>query len=130
MRDFPWLETLSRRERQVMSVLVAAGQATAAEVRDRLVDSASYSAVRAVLRALEEKGLIRHTLDGPRYVYEPAMAPQRARKSLLRQVLDTVFLGSREQMMAALLDEADARATPEELDRLARLIAEARRKRR
>lgn len=127
--SFPlWQATLSRRERQVMDLLVASGAATAADVQARMPDDASYSAVRAVLRSLSEKKLVSHAYDGPRYVYKPAIPAQKARKSLLKQFLDTFFGGSREELVAALLDSGDAKATPEELDRLASLIEDAKRK--
>jgi predicted transcriptional regulator len=124
----PWQESLSRRERQVMDILVAAGAATAADVQARMPGGASYSAVRAVLRSLAEKKLVSHAYDGPRYVYRPDVPLQKAKKSLLKQLLDTFFGGSREELVAALLDSGDARVTPEELDRLAKLIEEARKK--
>lgn len=124
----PWQETLSRRERQVMEVLVAAGSATAADVQARMPEGTSYSAVRAVLRSLSEKQLVSHAYDGPRYVYKPLIPATKAKKSLLKQFLDTFFSGSREELVAALLDSGDAQASPEELDRLAKLIEEARRR--
>jgi BlaI family transcriptional regulator, penicillinase repressor len=115
---------LSRRERQIMDVLFQHGEATAAEVLERLVDPPSYSSVRALLRVLEEKGYVSHAQDGPRYVYRPKMGKERASRSALRRLRDTFFNGSSEQVMAALLD--DAGNSPAELDRLAELIARAR----
>ena len=115
---------LSRRERQIMDVLFQHGEATAAEVLERLVDAPSYSSVRALLRVLEEKGYVSHAQDGPRYVYRPKMGKERARRSALRRLRDTFFNGSSEQVMAALLDDADS--SPAELDRLAELIDRAR----
>ena len=120
------LSSLSRRERQIMDVLFRLGEATAADVLEGLPDPPSYSAVRALLRILEEKGQITHTQDGPRYVYRPTVAPEKASRSALRHVLRTFFDGSAEQAVAALLDEAGDDLSDAELDRLASLIAQAR----
>lgn len=120
------LSSLSRRERQIMDVLFRLGEATAADVMEGLPDPPSYSAVRALLRILEEKGEITHTQDGPRYVYRPTVAPEKASRSALRHVLRTFFDGSAEQAVAALLDEAGDDLSDAELDRLASLIAQAR----
>jgi predicted transcriptional regulator len=120
------LTELSRRERQIMDFLYQRGRATAAEVQRSLPDPPSYSAVRAVLRVLEEKGHVRHDQDGPRYVYLPRLARDRAKRSALRHVVKTFFGGSAEQALAALLDDGSADLSEEELDRLARLIQRAR----
>lgn len=120
------LSSLSRRERQIMDVLFRLGEATAADVMEGLPDPPSYSAVRALLRILEEKGQISHTQDGPRYVYRPTVAPEKARRSALRHVLRTFFDGSAEQAVAALLDEAGQDLSDDELNRLASLIEQAR----
>ena len=117
---------LSRRERQIVDILYERGQATAAEVQAALPDPPSYSAVRALLRILEDKGHIRHEQDGPRYIYLPTLARDRAKRSALRHVLQTFFNGSAEQALSALLDESDTRLSDQELDRLARLIDRAR----
>ena len=117
---------LSRRERQIMDIIYRLEQATAAEVMERLPDPPSYSAVRAMLRILEEKGHLSHAQDGPRYVYAPTVAPEQASRSALRHVMRTFFDGSPAQAMAALLDEAAAELSPEELERLSSLIDEAR----
>jgi BlaI family penicillinase repressor len=117
---------LSRRERQIMDVLYARGRATAQEVLEALPDPPSYSAVRALLRVLEDKGHVSHGHDGPRYVFAPVVAREKARRSALRRVLDTFFDGSAEQAVAALLDLQSSKLDPEELDRLAKLIAKAR----
>jgi predicted transcriptional regulator len=117
---------LSRRERQIMDVLYARGRATAQEVLEALPDPPSYSAVRALLRVLEDKGHVSHEQDGPRYVFAPVVARDKARRSALRRVLDTFFEGSTEAAMAALLDLQSSKLDPEELDRLAKLIAKAR----
>jgi BlaI family transcriptional regulator, penicillinase repressor len=126
MPDTPHVD-LSRRERQIVDILYAQGRATAAEVQSALPDPPSYSAVRAMLRILEEKGHVRHEQDGPRYVYLPTVARERAKQTALRHVLQTFFDGSAEQAISALLDSSDARLSDRELDRLARLIDRARR---
>jgi predicted transcriptional regulator len=119
---------LSRREREIMDVIYGApgGRATAAEVLEQLADPPSYSAVRALLRVLEEKGHLRHEEDGPRYVFLPTIPRERARESALRRVLQTFFDGSTEQAVAALLDLSATRLSDAELVRLSRLIADAR----
>jgi predicted transcriptional regulator len=117
---------LSRREREIMDVIYRSGRATAAEVLDQLSDPPSYSAVRALLRVLEEKGHLRHEEDGPRYVFLPTVSVERARQSALRQILRTFFDGSTEQAVAALLDLSSTKLTDAELDRLSRLIADAK----
>ena len=117
---------LSRRERQIMDIIYQRGQATAAEVMEGLPDAPSYSAVRAMLRLLEEKGHLRHEQDGQRYVFKPTMARDRAKKSALKQMLQTFFDGSIEQAVAALLDVSRSKISQEELDRLSKLIEEAR----
>jgi len=119
---------LSRREREIMDVIYGApgGRATAAEVLEQLADPPSYSAVRALLRVLEEKGHLRHEEDGPRYVFLPTIPRERARESALRQMLQTFFDGSTEQAVAALLDLSSTRLSDAELVRLSRRIADAR----
>jgi BlaI family penicillinase repressor len=123
----PPTHELSRRERQIIDILYAQGRATAAEVQTALPDPPSYSAVRAMLRILEEKGHVRHEQDGPRYVYVPMVARDNAKRSALRHMLRTFFDGSAEQAISALLDDSSARLSDAELDRLSRLINQARR---
>ena len=118
---------LSRRERQIIDILYAQGRATAAEVQTQLPDPPSYSAVRAMLRILEEKGHVRHEQDGPRYVYRPTIARENAKRSALRHMLQTFFDGSAEQAISALLDDSSSKLSEVELDRLARMIDQARR---
>ena len=118
---------LSRRERQIMDVIYRQGRATVAEVMERLPDPPSYSAVRAMLRLLEEKGQLRHEEEGPRYVYFPVVTREKARRSALRSVLRTFFDGSTEDAVAALLDLSDKRMSHAELDRLSKLIEQAKR---
>lgn len=119
-------QDLSRRERQILDILYKHGRATSAEVQDGLPDPPSYSAVRALLRILEEKGHVRHEQDGPRYVYRPTIARDNAQKSALRHMLQTFFDGSAEQAISALLDDDSTRLSRPELDRLAGLIDAAR----
>lgn len=120
-------QELSRRERQIIDILYAQGRATAAEVQALLPDPPSYSAVRAMLRILEEKGHVRHAQDGPRYVYVPTVARESAKRSAMRHMLQTFFDGSAEQAISALLDDSSSKLSDEELDRLARMIDQARR---
>ena len=117
---------LSRREREIMDVIYRAGRATAADVMENLTEPPSYSAVRALLRVLEDKGHLRHEEDGPRYVFVPTVPRERARQSALRQLVHTFFDGSTEQAVAALLDLSSTRMSDAELDRLRDLIADAR----
>ncbi len=118
--------TLSRRERQIMDIIYQRTQATAAEVMEHLPDAPSYSAVRALLRVLEEKGHVRHKQDGPRYVFLPTVSRDRAQKSALRQVVGTFFEDSAEQTVAALLDMTAKDMSDAELDRLSEVIEQAR----
>ncbi len=120
------LSGLSRRERQIMDILYRNGKAAASEVREAMTDAPSYSAVRAMLRVLEEKGHIRHEAEGLKYVYVPTVTRDKAKRSAVKHVLDTFFGGSPEQIVAALLDVSAARLTREELDRMSALIEEAK----
>jgi predicted transcriptional regulator len=122
----PASDPLSRRERQIMDVVYRVGRVTAAEVLAALPDPPSYSAVRALLRVLEEKGHLRHEQDGPRYVFVPTVAREKARRQALRQLVRTFFDGSTAHTVAALLGAPDAKLTDEDLDRLSRLIDQAR----
>jgi predicted transcriptional regulator len=117
---------LSRRERQIIDILYANGRSTAAEVQAALPEPPSYSAVRAMLRILEDKGHVRHEQDGPRYVYVPTIGRDNAKRSALHHMLDTFFDGSAEQAISALLDDKSAKLSDAELDRLARMIDRAR----
>ena len=121
------LNTLSRRERQIMDIIYSRGQATANEVMENLSDPPSYSAVRALLRVLEEKGHLRHTQDGQRYVYSPTVARERVQRSALRRVLQTFFDNSAEEAVAALLDITHERLSDDELERMEQLIQQTRR---
>jgi predicted transcriptional regulator len=119
----PHTDTLSRRERQIMDVIYTRGQATASEVVEALPDPPSYSAVRALLRILEEKGHVRHQQDGPRYVYLPVVPRDRARRSALRSLVRTFFDGSAAQAAAALIDQS--KLSDAEFERLRELIEKA-----
>lgn len=122
----PKLNSLTRRERQIMDVLYKLKHATVAQVLGRLSDKLHYSTVRAQLRVLEEKGHVRHEEHGLRYVYIPQVPHDVARRSALRHLVETFFEGSAEKVVAALLGGEAARISPEELDRLAKMIAEGR----
>lgn len=117
---------VTRRERQILDALFRLREATAAEIQADLPDAPSYSAIRALLRIMEEKGYVRHREDGPRYVYLPATEAATASRSALRHVLDTFFEGSAAGAMAALLDDDAAKLSREELERLEALIVKAR----
>jgi predicted transcriptional regulator len=120
------LGNLSRRERQMMDIIYRRGPASATEVMENLPDPPSYSAVRALLRVLEEKGYLRHKLDGQRYVYSPTVERERAKRSALLRVLQTFFDDSAEDAVAALLDISQERLSDDELKRMENLIKQAR----
>jgi BlaI family penicillinase repressor len=117
---------LSRRERQIMDILYQRGRASASEVLETLPDPPSYSAVRAMLRVLEEKGHVKHEEQGLRYVFLPTLPREKAKRSAVKHLVETFFEGSAEQAVAALLDSSAQALSPEELDRLAKLIEKAR----
>jgi BlaI family transcriptional regulator, penicillinase repressor len=117
---------LSRRERQILDILYQRGKASAADVLAAMEDPPSYSAVRAMLRILEEKGHVRHETDAQKYVYAPVVPREKAKRSAVKHMLETFFAGSPEQAMAALLDVSSRRLTREELDRMAHMIEQAR----
>ena len=118
--------TLSRRERQIMDILYQRGRATANEILDALPDPPTYSAVRAKLRVLEEKGHVRHEEEALRYVYLPTVARDTARRSALRHMLSTFFAGSVEDAVAALLDVSAANLSKSDLERISNLIDDAK----
>ena len=126
MRTRKPLSNLSRRERQIMEVLYRDRQATASEVLQALPDPPGYSAVRAMLRILEEKGHVRHVAEGNRYVYLPTLTRDRAGRPAMATVLETFFEGSTEKAVAALLDLSRNDLTHADLDRLSELIEQAR----
>jgi BlaI family penicillinase repressor len=117
---------LSRRERQIMDVIYRRGRATAADIHESIPDPPGYSAVRAMLRVLEEKGHIRHEEKDLRYVFLPVVPREKARRSAVAHLLETFFEGSAEQAVATLLDVSARDLSKEKLDRLAALIEEAR----
>ena len=119
-------DTLSRRERQIMDILYRTGKASANDVRDAMPDAPSYSAVRAMLRVLEEKGHVKHQTERLKYVYVPVVARDRAKRSAMKHLLDTFFHGQPEQAVATLLDISSRHLTPEELNRMAEMIEKAR----
>jgi predicted transcriptional regulator len=118
-------EKLSRRERQIMDILFERGSAPASDIRSRIADPPSYSAVRAALCVLERKGHIRHELQGLRYVWTPRLGRDRARRSALRHLVRTFFDGSVEQTVAALLNEGDLRLDDDGRARLKAMIETA-----
>jgi BlaI family transcriptional regulator, penicillinase repressor len=120
---------LSRRERQIMDILYRAGRGTVAEVRSRLPDPPSYSAVRAMLRILEEKGHVRHEHDAARYIFIPTIKRDAAKRSALRHVINTFFEGSASQVMAALVEMSGRGLDQDELARLRQVIDEAKKRR-
>ena len=122
----PLALSLSRRERQIMDVLHRLQRASAAQVQAEMPDPPSYSAVRAHLRILEDKGHIRHIVDGPRYLFEPTAEREQERASAMRHLVRTFFNGSTEDAMVALLDTSDTKLSKKQKDDLLKRIAEAR----
>jgi BlaI family penicillinase repressor len=116
----------SRRERQIMDVLYRKGRATVAEIMDEIPDPPGNSAMRAMLRVLEEKKHIRHEAEDLRYVYMPVVPREKARRSAVTHLVDTFFDGSTEQAVATLLNLSARDLKPEDFDRLAALIEQAR----
>jgi BlaI family penicillinase repressor len=125
MHSSPPLD-LGRRERQIMEVVYRLGRAGASEIRAQLPDPPSYSAVRGMLRLLEDKGHLNHAQEGIRHVYFPTVAGDDMRESAMRHVLRTFFAGSTAAAMAALLDAGEEPPTDDELDALAKVIDKAR----
>ena len=117
---------LSRRERQIMEIIYQRGKASAADIREAMPDAPTYSAVRALLRVLEEKGHVEHENEGLKYVYAPVVKRDKAKRSAVKHLVDTFFRDSPEQVVAALLDVSAKRLTREELDRMAAMIEKAR----
>lgn len=116
---------LSRRERQIMDGLYAMGEATVGEVMDRMPDPPSYSAVRATLRVLEEKGHVKHKQDGPRYLYLPTVSRDKAQSNALKHVVGTFFGGSVEQAVMALLSMPETKMSEDQLEKLAEQVRRA-----
>jgi BlaI family transcriptional regulator, penicillinase repressor len=122
-------ERLSGRERQIMDIIYARGEATAAEVLVALVDAPTKTAVRTLLRILVEKGHLKHRQEGLKYIYQPTRPRGRAGRSALQRVLQTFFDGSLEKAVAAHLSDSAMELSPQELQRLANLIDQARKRR-
>jgi predicted transcriptional regulator len=117
---------LTRRERQIMDIIYRLGRATASDVRRELVDPPSYSAVRALLRLLEERGHVTHTCEGPRYVFAPTTSKSTAGQTALERLMATFFGGSVERLVSTLLDAKGEEITEKELDRIAAMIEAAK----
>lgn len=126
MTDARPLDQLGRRERQIMSILVRRGQATASEVQGELPEAVSNSAVRGMLRLLTDKGYVTFEQDGPRYLYRPVDRPEELSRSALRHLVDTFFRSSPTSAMAALLDLRAEPLSDVEYERLSALLEQAR----
>ena len=108
-----------------MEVIYRLGQATAMQVREEMANPPSYSAVRAQLAILEDKGFVKHHQEGKKYVYAPTVSPDRAKRSALKSLLATFFDSSASRLVASLLDPTDSKLPPEEIDRIKALVREA-----
>jgi predicted transcriptional regulator len=116
---------LSRRERQIMDALYTLGEATVGEVMEKMPDPPSYSAVRATLRVLEEKGHVKHKQDGPRYLYLPTVSRDKAQSNALKHLVGTFFGGSVEQAVMALLSMPETKMSEDQLEKLAEQVRQA-----
>ena len=121
------LSGFSRREREILDILYQRGKASASEVREAMEDAPSNSAVRTLLRVLEEKGHVRRRAEGLKYVYLPSVAKEKAKRTAVKHLLETYFDGSSEQIVAALLDVSSTQLTRQELDRMTEMIEKAKR---
>lgn len=119
-------QALSRRERQILDIVFARGEATVAEVMEDHAEDLSRSAVRTFLRILEDKGHLKHTERGRGFVYSPVQSKKSAGKSAVKRVLSTFFSGSLESALATYLADGKTKVTDEELERIAELIEQAR----
>ena len=119
---------LSRREREIMDIIYERGRATVTDVMEKLDNAPSYSAVRALMRILEEKGALRHEQEGAKYVFFPTVTRENAKRSAMKRMLQVFFNDSTEAAVAALLDISHTRLTDEEWDRLTALVEEAKRR--
>jgi BlaI family transcriptional regulator, penicillinase repressor len=113
---------LSRRERQIMDAVYRLNQASAQEILENIPEPPSYSAVRALLAILVDKGILKHERDGRKYIYKPTVSPDRAKRSALRRLLDTFYDNSAEKLVAALLDPEDAKLGDREIERIRALV--------
>jgi len=120
------IKGLSKRERQIMDILYQRGKSSASEVREAMEDAPGYSAVRAMLRVLEEKGHVKHQAEDLRYVYVPTVTRDKAKRSAVKHLLDTFFNNAPEQVVAALLDVSSTRLTRQELEQMAQMIEKAK----
>jgi predicted transcriptional regulator len=120
------LNSLSRRERQIMEILYQRGKAAVSDVREAMPDAPSYSTVRALLSVLEGKGHVEHQNEGLKYVYVPVVKRDKAKRSAVQHLVDTFFRDSPDQVVAALLDVSAKRLTNEDLDRMAAMIDKAK----
>ena len=119
---------LSRRERQIMEVIFRMGEASAAEVQEHMPNAPSYSAVRALLAILVDKGFLKHEKVKRRYIYQPTMNPDRAKRSAVKSLLSTFYNDSAEKLVASLLDPKDLKLSPQEITRIRSLLDEHDRK--
>lgn len=115
-------EQLSKRERQAMDLLYRLGEASAQEIWEQLPDRPNYSAVRSLLAILEEKGLVKHTRQSKKYIYQPTVSPNRARKGAVRRLLSTFFQDSPTRLVASLLDPEERKLDPAEVDQIRQLL--------
>jgi len=113
---------LSRRERQIMDIVYRLGQASAKEVQENLPDPPSYSAVRALLVTLENKGMLKHGKESRSYIYKPVITEKKARKSAVQNLLSTFFDGKPEKLVAALLEDEDQKLSKTEIDDIRKLV--------
>jgi predicted transcriptional regulator len=126
LRSDPVGGRLSRRERQIMDAVYRLGKATAVEIVDSIPDPPTRDAVRRLIRILEEKGWLRHEVDGARHVYYPTLPPEEARRSALDHVIRTHFSGSVSQAIAALLESSASEMTDGERRQIRDLIEDVR----
>jgi len=113
---------MSRRERQIMDIIYRLGKASAKDVQENLPDPPSYSAVRALLVTLENKGMVKHGKESRRYIYKPAITEKKARKSAIRNLVATFFEGKPQNLVAALLDEKDQNLSKEEIEQIRKMV--------
>ncbi len=113
---------MSRRERQIMDIIYRLGQASAKDVQENLPDPPSYSAVRALLVTLENKGMVKHAKESRRYIYKPAITEKKARTSAIKNLLSTFFEGKPQNLVAALLDEKDQNLSKEQIDEIRKMV--------
>ena len=119
---------LTRRERQIMDVLYATDEASAGEIQDSIPDSPSYSAVRALLRKLMDKGHVDYRQDGAKYVYRPVLPKQEAKRGAVQRLLDTFFDGSAGSAVVNLLGEEGKDLSVEDIDEIEAMLAKLKAK--